>query len=225
MPRGDEPFCPKGHPLEGDNLYLHPGGYRRCRACHNEIETKRRQRLIAQRPPRPPQGMTPERFWTRVDTSNPDGCWEWTGNRSGGTRTAPYGRFQRTVNGKLQIVRAHRYAYEITYGPIPDGLRVLHRCDNPPCCRPDHLFLGTDLDNALDKKAKGRARNQHTALRAAGDPNARSLAQLVELYHEALTTTTAGDPAPHDPPHCSLCADVSTAERAAAATEQEDSDA
>jgi hypothetical protein len=47
-------------------------------------------------------------------------------------------------------------AYELTYGPIPDGMLVLHRCDNPPCCRPDHLFLGTNADNSADKVQKKR---------------------------------------------------------------------
>ncbi len=55
-------------------------------------------------------------------------------------------------------MRTHRIAYELTYGPIPPGLLVCHRCDNPPCCRPDHLFLGDKRANALDCVAKGRWR-------------------------------------------------------------------
>src|SRR5258708_4115991 len=53
-------------------------------------------------------------------------------------------------------VSTHRYAWEITFGPVPENLQVLHHCDNPTCCRPDHLFLGTGADNMADKVAKGR---------------------------------------------------------------------
>ena len=54
------------------------------------------------------------------------------------------------------VLRAHRLAWEFAYGPIPTGAQVLHRCDNPPCCNPSHLFLGTHQDNMADKVAKGR---------------------------------------------------------------------
>lgn len=56
----------------------------------------------------------------------------------------------------MKRVKAHRKAWELLHGPIPDGLLVLHTCDNPPCIRPDHLFLGTHRDNQQDKWAKGR---------------------------------------------------------------------
>jgi hypothetical protein len=54
------------------------------------------------------------------------------------------------------MLKAHRVVWEQAHGPIPCGLQVLHKCDNPPCCRVDHLFLGSDLDNMRDKIAKGR---------------------------------------------------------------------
>lgn len=56
--------------------------------------------------------------------------------------------------------RSHRVAWELTNRPIPEGMLVCHRCDNPPCCRPDHLFLGTHDENMADKSAKGRARGR-----------------------------------------------------------------
>lgn len=86
-------------------------------------------------------------FWARVEKS--DGCWPWRGARLRG-----YGKFNSRTLGRQGY--AHRFAYEFARGPIPDGLQVLHRCDNPPCCNPDHLFLGTQLDNIADMVAKGR---------------------------------------------------------------------
>ncbi len=67
-----------------------------------------------------------------------------------------------------RYVRAHRLAWQQTNGSIPEGLLVLHRCDNPPCCNPDHLWLGTHADNQADKKAKGRAQKQN------GESNGRA---------------------------------------------------
>ncbi len=88
-----------------------------------------------------------ERFWAYV---NKDGaCWEWTGVRN------DYGYGLFGFGGR--VYRSHRFAYQLTYGEFPKAICVLHRCDNPPCVRPDHLFLGTKLDNILDMRAKGRA--------------------------------------------------------------------
>lgn len=95
-----------------------------------------------------------ERFWGYVDRKGPDVCWNWTAGRfSEGMR---YGQFRL---GKKKV-KAHRAAYELLIGPIPDGMRVLHRCDNPICCNaPAHHFVGTDADNAADREAKGRGRS------------------------------------------------------------------
>ncbi len=88
-----------------------------------------------------------DRFWTKGGKTAT--CWDWTGLRS----HAGYGHFR--FRGGIR--RAHRVAWELTRGPIPDGLCVLHSCDNPSCVRPDHLFLGTNADNIRDKTVKGRA--------------------------------------------------------------------
>lgn len=83
-----------------------------------------------------------------------NGCIEWTGVtvKSNGHDTHRYGRFTR--NGKKHL--AHRVAYERKFGSISPDIKVLHRCDNPLCCNPDHLFLGTQLDNVRDAIAKKR---------------------------------------------------------------------
>lgn len=76
------------------------------------------------------------------------GCVEWMGRRT---------RFGHGIGTfRNQVIATHRYAYELAYGPIPNGLHVLHHCDNPPCVNPSHLFLGTEADNVRDKTEKGR---------------------------------------------------------------------
>lgn len=86
-------------------------------------------------------------FWAKVRKT--ENCWIWEG---GYETDGDYGYFD--INGKR--ARAHRVAYELTYGAIADGLFACHRCDNPSCVRPDHLFLGTNQENMDDCAAKGR---------------------------------------------------------------------
>ena len=93
------------------------------------------------------------RFWSHVDKSaEPGGCWIWTG----ALNAAGYGRVYWE---KTRHNIAHRVAYQIALGAIPKGMFVLHRCDNPRCVNPDHLFLGTHQDNMKDMRAKGRSSN------------------------------------------------------------------
>lgn len=101
-----------------------------------------------------------EIFWTLVKKS--DGCWTWIGSldRNG------YGRFKNRPHSDL----AHRFAYVDTFGEIPKGMCVLHRCDNPPCVNPFHMFIGTRADNIADCISKGR--NSRKAFPGSTNPNA-----------------------------------------------------
>ena len=90
-----------------------------------------------------------DRFWRAVDIKNADDCWEWMGTR----HKKGYGEF--TLPNKVGI-KAHRYSWISINGEISDGLVVCHRCDNPPCCNPAHLFLGTHKTNKEDSIIKRR---------------------------------------------------------------------
>lgn len=96
-----------------------------------------------------------ERFWDKVATGSDDECWLWFASTIG-SWADPRGSFS-VVHGKT--IESHRIAWVITNGRIPAGMYVLHKCDVGLCCNPKHLFLGTPLDNMLDKATKGRGYN------------------------------------------------------------------
>lgn len=113
----------------------------------------------------PMDAETVARFWAKVDKRGPDECWGWLGLKRGG-----YGRF-KAVGGK---VIASRVAYALVKGAIPLGLCVCHSCDNPACCNPAHLFLGSHGENARDRDAKGRqASGERCALSKLKDADVR----------------------------------------------------
>lgn len=89
-----------------------------------------------------------DRFWDKVKKAGADDCWIWTAARAG----PAYGVFG--VSGRM--VYAHRLSWELSNGPIPEAMSVLHRCDVPLCVNPSHLFIGTQADNLHDMYAKSR---------------------------------------------------------------------
>lgn len=102
------------------------------------------------------------KFWLRVNKIGDNDCWNWTKYcyKNG------YGQFQLRFLGKKYNLIASRVAYELKNGLIPEGLLVCHKCDNPICVNPSHLFLGTQQDNMDDKVSKNR--------QARGETNGRS---------------------------------------------------
>ena len=142
---------------------------RPCSECSGPVLARgmcRRHYYQARRSPdfvfiQKPGRSLEERFWNFV-VKGP-GCWDWTG------ATHPFGYGVMGVSGRRGAVdTAHRVSWLIHNGPVPDMTEVCHRCDNPPCTRPDHLFLGTHADNMSDMGAKGRS-----GLRGGRSPKAK----------------------------------------------------
>ena len=137
------------------------------------------------------------RFWSKVDRRGIDECWIWLAKRSGG-----YGMFSVSGSGYAgtqRTVGAHRFSYEIAYGAFDPKAFVLHRCDNPPCCNPAHLFLGDHEANMRDMFAKrreprgarhGRTRLTDTDVLAIRRRHAlgEKLIDMAEEFHVRATT-------------------------------------
>lgn len=114
------------------------------------------------------------RFWSKVRKTR--GCWLWTTGKD----KDGYGK--TCINRK--DLRAHRVSYEITYGKIPKGMGVLHKCDNPSCVNPKHLFIGTAKDNAVDMMKKGR---RSTVLIGETHPSSKLTARKISMIRKMLS--------------------------------------
>ncbi len=89
-----------------------------------------------------------ESFWAKVEKGEPDQCWNW----KSGTNNSGYGQFCQAAVKRW----AHRFSYELHHGDVPEGLDVMHSCDNRRCCNPAHLTVGTRSENMVDAYKKGR---------------------------------------------------------------------
>lgn len=118
-----------------------------------------------------------QRFWSKVNLGTEENCWDWTAS----CVTAGYGKFSY----KSKAFDAHRFSYFLHFGEIPRGMFVCHRCDNPKCVNPSHLFLGTNLDNVKDMIAK--------RLHRFGDKTSRSkvankeIKKIKTLYKKGIS--------------------------------------
>lgn len=122
------------------------------------------------------------RFWSKVDMKGPDDCWEWQASKN----ERGYGRFYN----EDRMFPAHLVAWELTNGPIHNGFHALHKCDNPPCCNPGHLFSGTQSDNMIDMVEKGRDNPQ----RGEKSPNAKlkteDVMNIRKIFQTSMVTKT-----------------------------------
>lgn len=137
-----------------------------------------------------------QRFWSKVAKAGPHDCWLWkepvnTGNS--------YPQFRVTRNGKQKFYLAHRYAYEMAFGPVPGSLNVLHTCGCKKCENPSHFYVGTQRQNAADTKRHGaRDRRRLTPQevekirKLRGILNAREIGDLFDISCQSINNIWSG---------------------------------
>jgi HNH endonuclease len=126
--------------------------------------------------------MDPVKFWLKINKHGPivrkglGRCWIW----KGGTDGKGYGRFRTKKDGGKNRTTAHRYAYELKHGKQGSEVKILHKCDNPPCVRDSHLYAGTIADNNRDRVERGRS------FRGEDSPNAKVTESQVKWIRDKL---------------------------------------
>ena len=137
---------------------------------------------------------TAKDFWSHAALNPVTGCLEWRGAKN----PRGYGKIMRS--GKT--ISAHRHAYELSKGSIPHGGQVLHRCDNPSCVNPEHLFIGSNVDNMRDMSSKGRASMAKLTpgdvervrdIWRTGGRTQKEIAEYFGVTHSAIGYITRGD--------------------------------
>lgn len=109
------------------------------------------------------KGISPQEYILNRSIPEPNtGCWLWLGSTKGKGRLAGYGAICTSSNSKRRDMLAHRFSFEAFNYKIPDGCWILHQCDNPACVNPEHLLVGNNKTNVLDKVAKGRQSKGNT---------------------------------------------------------------
>jgi len=133
---------------------------------------------------RPRKPLTKERITERVNITE-NGCWEWTGAHI----PAGYG----FIGSCYKMYYTHRLAYELWNGPIGEKMYVCHKCDNPPCCNPEHLFLGTSQDNTLDMLRKGRCQAPKGEAHWNATMTIEKIIQVKEMLREKIKGVVIAD--------------------------------
>lgn len=163
--------CAHGHEWVPETTFVRKSdGARMCRICmrdqqnrRNREEARRKRELFGPKRNGAPALPPEERFWPKVEIRGEDDCWEWTKSK----KNAGYGVF---YDGE-KTTTAHRFALRLKLGrPLTSVEESMHTCDNPSCCNPAHLVLGTRTKNMQDKVAKGRHHNQIKSRCPRGHP-------------------------------------------------------
>jgi hypothetical protein len=120
-----------------------------------------------------------KRFWKKVNILGENDCWNWLGSKN----KDGYGHVGRNKKN----ITASKYAWNITYGEIPDGMCVLHKCDNPTCVNPNHLYLGTRKQNSKDTKDRNRMGNSGNRL------SLKEIDKIKLMKNQGITNKEIGD--------------------------------